>query len=101
MITTDAVLLEIGNALARSFKQEAIVIIEQFLTADEVKIVHLTPELFTKSFALYRQYQDKTWSLVDCISIVVMREADISQVLSFDRHFIQAGFTVLDSESTG
>jgi predicted nucleic acid-binding protein len=101
LITTDAVLLEIGNALARSFKQEAIVIIEQFLTADEVKIVHLTPELFTKSFALYRQYQDKTWSLVDCISIVVMGEADISQVLSFDRHFIQAGFTVLDSESTG
>jgi hypothetical protein len=66
-----------------------------------VTIVHLTPELFTKGFALYRQYQDKTWSLVDCISIVVMREAHIDQVLSFDRHFIQAGFTVLDSESPG
>lgn len=101
LITTNAVLLEIGNALARSFKPEATAIIEQFLTANEVSIVYLTPELFTKGFALYRQYQDKTWSLVDCISIVVMREAHINQLLSFDRHFIQAGFTVLDSESTG
>jgi predicted nucleic acid-binding protein len=98
LITTDAVLLEIGNALARNFKLEAAAIIEQFLAADEVTIVHLTPELFTKGFALYRQYQDKTWSLVDCISIVVMREASISRVLGFDSHFVQAGFTVLDSE---
>ena len=31
---TDAVLLEIGNALARSYKQEAVEIIEQFLAAE-------------------------------------------------------------------
>jgi len=78
--------------------------IEQFLTADDTTIVYLTPQLFSKGFALYKQYQDKTWSLVDCISIVVMREANISRVLSFppsgtfqDRHFTQAGFTILAS----
>ena len=43
---TDAVLLEIGNALARSYKQEAVEIIDQFLAAEEVEVVHLTPRLF-------------------------------------------------------
>ena len=37
LLVTDAVLLEIGNALARSYKQEAIEIIAQFLAAEEVK----------------------------------------------------------------
>lgn len=36
LLVTDAVLLEIGNALARSYKAEAIAVIEQFITADEV-----------------------------------------------------------------
>ncbi len=47
LITTDAVLLEIGNALARNYKDEAVEIIEHFLTSNEVEIVRLTPELFT------------------------------------------------------
>ena len=45
LLVTDAVLLEIGNALARSYKQEAVEIIEQFLAAEEVEVVHLTPRL--------------------------------------------------------
>lgn len=97
-------LLEIGNALARSFKQEAIEIIEGFFAAGEVEIVHTTPELFNRAFSLYKQYQDKTWGLVDCLSFVVMQEAGITQALTFDHHFKQAGFDVLmnlDSETGG
>jgi predicted nucleic acid-binding protein len=95
LLVTDAVLLEIGNALARSYKQESIAVIERFLEADEVTIVHLTPQLFREGFALYKKYQDKAWSLVDCISIVVMQEIEVKQVLTFDKHFVQAGFVVL------
>ena len=50
VVTTDAVLLEIGNALARSFKSEATAVIEQFLTADEVTIVHPDPSTFRQGF---------------------------------------------------
>ncbi|MBN1314099.1 MAG: type II toxin-antitoxin system VapC family toxin [Anaerolineales bacterium] len=96
VLVTDAVLLEIGNALSRSFKQEASQVIEYFLTSDEVEIIHLTPELFEKGFELNKKYQDKEWSLVDCISFVVMQEKEVNQVLAFDRHFIQMGFEVLD-----
>jgi predicted nucleic acid-binding protein len=83
LLVTEAVLLEIGNALARNYKAEAGVIIEDFLTSDEVQVVHLTPQLFEEGFALYKQYQDKAWGLVDCISFVVMRQAGVSVALTF------------------
>ena len=95
LITTDAVLLEVGNALARNYKDEAVEIIEQFFASDEVEIVGLTPELFAQAFTLYKRHQDKAWGLVDCISFVVMKQAGISQALTFDQHFVQAGFQAL------
>ena len=95
LLTTDAVLLEVGNALARNYKDEAVEIIEHFFSSEEVEIVRLTPELFDKGFALYKSYQDQSWGLVDCISFVVMREANVTQALTCDRHFIQAGFQAL------
>lgn len=95
MLITDAVLLEIGNALAHGFKEEASALISQFLASDEVQISRLSPDLFDEAFALYRDYLDKEWSLVDCISFVVMRREKISQALTFDQHFVQAGFEIL------
>jgi hypothetical protein len=95
MLITDAVFLEIGNALAHGFKAEAGKIIANFLASDEVKVVRLSTELFDKAFALYQKYQDKEWSLVDCISFVVMRQEKISRALAFDQHFAQAGFEAL------
>ena len=95
LLTTDAVLLGIGNALSRGFKPQAVAIIERFLASAEVELVHLTPQLFDRAFALYKKYHDKEWSLVDCISFVVMREADVSQALTSDQHFVQAGFQSL------
>jgi uncharacterized protein len=71
-LITDAVLLEIGNGLARGHKDKAVDIIEDFLTSSDVEVVRLNEGLFTRAFALYKQHLDKTWGLVDCISFVVM-----------------------------
>lgn len=98
IITTDAVLLEIGNALSRIARPEAVKIIEYFRTAPETTIIPLTPQLFTSAIDLYTSYQDKTWGLVDCISFIVMADQQLSVALSFDRHFIQAGFTLAPLE---
>ncbi|MDX2231094.1 MAG: PIN domain-containing protein [Leptolyngbyaceae cyanobacterium bins.349] len=91
-LVTEAVLLEIGNALCRGLKQGAVEVIQYFLAAEEVEIVPLTTGLLLEGFALYQTYQDKEWSLVDCISFVVMRQQGIQQALTFDHHFDQAGF---------
>lgn len=94
-VTTDAVLLEVGNGLARRFKAEAIAVIEEFLSSEEVQITSVDAALFQKGFDLYKTYQDKEWGLVDCISFIVMRENGITDALTTDSHFEQAGFNVL------
>ena len=94
VVTTDAILLEIGNALSRIARNEASAIIRHFQTAPEVTLVSLTPELMSAALSLYEKHQDKTWGLVDCVSFVVMQNRKITAALAFDRHFIQAGFTL-------
>lgn len=95
LLVTDAVLLEIGNALAKSYREEAAAVIENFLTSREVKIVRLTPELFDLAFAEYKKHRDKEWGMIDCTSFIVMRQENVHQALTFDHHFEQAGFEVL------
>ena len=97
LVTTDAILLEIGNALSRNFKQQSVEVIEHFLTSGNVKIVHLHPPLFRKAFELYKSHSDKLWGLIDCVSFVVMKELIINDALTFDRHFEPAGFNILTS----
>ena len=95
LVTTDAILLGIGNALSRNFKRESVEIIEHFLTSDDVKVIHLHPPLFRRAFDLYKSHSDKQWGLIDCVSFVVMEELAITDALSADKHFEQAGFKVL------
>jgi uncharacterized protein len=99
LIITDAVLLEIGNSLSRSYKSEAIEIIEQFFVSEEVEIIRLDETLFDKAFQFYKSHADKTWGLVDCISFVVMNENGITDALTCDKHFVQAGFNALMLDS--
>jgi predicted nucleic acid-binding protein len=95
LITTDAALLEIGNALVKNFRAASVQVISEFLASREIQIVNLYPDLFHKGFALYRSHLDKTWGLIDCVSFIVMRESGILNSLTTDRHFEQAGFRAL------
>ena len=95
LVTTDAILLEIGNALSRNFKRQSVEIIEEFLTSDDVQVIHLHPPLFRKAFDLYKSRSDKVWGLIDCVSFVVMKDLGIAEALSADKHFDQAGFNIL------
>ena len=94
-VVTDAVLLEIGNALARNYKKQAIETIDHFLSAPDVELIRLTPQLFDDGYSLYKTHRDKEWGLVDCISFAVMRKNAIDEALTFDQHFVQAGFQAL------
>ena len=95
VLTTDAVLLEVGNMLARNHRTETVRAINTFLLSSEVEVIHLHKALLQRALSLYEQHQDKAWGLVDCISFVVMRDESIYKALSFDQHFIQAGFEIL------
>jgi uncharacterized protein len=95
LVTTEAVLLEITGALSARYKKAAISIIDSFLSNDDVDIIPFSKELFSRSLDLYKKYADKEWSLVDCLSFLVMRDKKIDGALSSDAHFKQAGFNAL------
>jgi len=95
LLTKDAVLLEIGNALARRNRTQAAAMIQRLLAAEHVTVVRLTPELFERAFAFYTTHRDKEWGMTDCISFVVMRDKEMADALTSDRHFVQAGFRAL------
>ncbi|HKP38057.1 MAG TPA: PIN domain-containing protein [Pyrinomonadaceae bacterium] len=97
LLTTSAVLFEIGNALAKDFRAEAVNVIRVLAGSTRVEVAEIDLKLLNNGLAVYENYADKTWGLVDCISFVVMREAEVNQVLTFDRDFEQAGFRVLSS----
>lgn len=94
-LTTDCVLLEIENSLARSFRSAAVGTIKNFLTSEEIIIIGLAADLFHRAFELYQTYNDKTWGLIDCVSFIVMRENNITDALTNDKHFQQVGFNAL------
>lgn len=60
-----------------------------------VDIVHVDPVLDSQAWQLLVERPDKEWSLVDCASFVVMRQAGLVEALTTDHHFEQAGFVRL------
>lgn len=58
-------------------------------------IVPSTQTPFDQGVKLYAKRPDKDWSLTDCISFVVMRDQGITQALTGDHYFEQAGFMAL------
>lgn len=96
LVTTQAILLEIGNALSKQkFRAAAIELLDALATDPNVEVVPLTNSLYQVAFNLFKQREDKEWGLVDCISFVVMQERGITDALTADAHFQQAGFRAL------
>ena len=62
---------------------------------EDFEVVPASAELFQRGVEFFCARPDKEWSLTDCISFVVMAEKGISEALTADRHFEQAGFKAL------
>jgi predicted nucleic acid-binding protein len=90
--TTEAILVEIGNALSAFNRQAAVQFIEQCYHTPNMHVVSVDTSLLLRALRLYHSRSDKTWGLTDCISFVTMQERDLSHALTSDRHFEQAGF---------
>jgi uncharacterized protein len=73
-------------------RQEIIKFSSLILTDDDIKIVWVDETLHTKAVELMQQRQDKTYSLCDSVSFIIMREQNINEALTTDKHFEQEGF---------
>ncbi|NQT87546.1 type II toxin-antitoxin system VapC family toxin [bacterium] len=96
MVTTGFVLTEVADALCDRSQRRNVVHLLDTVRADPYYVmVPASQELLDRGLDLYRRRPDKDWSLTDCISFVVMRERGITEALTADHHFQQAGFMAL------
>ncbi len=96
MITTQAILLEVGNAFAKPPFREAAITIQQNLAADPyVSILPVTESLLRRAWSLFAERKDKEWGVTDCLSFVAMHDLGLTVGLTADHHFEQAGFRAI------
>jgi len=95
IITTSYIITELIALLSsplRIPRPKAIAFIQSLKTSPYVEIIHISQEIDSKAWKLLTMRPDKEWSLVDCSSFNVMQERKITQSLTSDHHFEQAGF---------
>ena len=98
IITTDSILIEVLNFFAEhgnEARRRAVLAVEQLLITPDTEVVPQSHDNFLAGLTFYKARADKGYSLTDCISMTIMRERNITDVLTHDRHFGQEGFTVL------
>ena len=96
LVTTAWVVTELADGLCKAGTRPIFVRLLALLKADpQVTIVPADQGLMDRGLAPYVSRPDKDWSLTDCISFVVMQERSITEALTADHHFEQAGFIAL------
>jgi predicted nucleic acid-binding protein len=98
VITSEMVLTEFLNDSSDSgavLRRTAALMIRGLRRRAEILIVPQTSIQFQEALALYEQRDDKRWSLTDCASFQIMRRDRMTQALTYDHHFEQAGFQAL------
>lgn len=96
IVTTEWVLTELGNYLSGHANRALFVPFVRDLPTDpRVEIVTATHPQFEAGCALFDSRPDKEWSITDCISMVLLMERGMTEVLTCDHHFEQAGYSIL------
>ena len=96
LVTTGLVFAEAVTFFnTRGQHAKAVEIGNRLLESPAVTLVQVDTPLLLAAWEYFQQHADKTFSLADCASFVVMNEREIQQALAFDRHFMQAGFQKL------
>ena len=90
------IMFEIADGFARLGRREiGISLLEQISRAENYIVHPFRAATYRNAFALYLSRRDKEWSLTDCYSFELMKELELVDVLTADRHFEQFGYHIL------
>lgn len=96
LITTQFILAEIADGFsAVRFRKSAVKIVHSLLEDAQVEVTPASSDLFHRGLELYESRPDKNWGLTDCFSFVIMQDNGLTDALTTDDHFRQAGFNAL------
>ena len=96
LLTTAWILAEIADGLVEHRTRSRFMqFYDDLRSRDDVEIIATTATWFDEGIDLYRRRVDKGWSLTDCISFVAMERYRLTEALTADHHFEQAGYVAL------
>lgn len=97
LLTHNYVLVEfVALAQARNApRAEALQFVADLFNDAEVEVVWVNTDLHQNALALLQGRLDKTWSLCDAVSFLLMQQRGLTEALTTDHHFEQAGFIKL------
>lgn len=96
LVTTSFVFDEVVTYLnSRGHHAKAVQVGNSLLRSPSVEFIVVDDALFHAGWTFFESHADKTYSLTDCISFVVMQQRGIGAAFGFDRHFVQAGFQMM------
>ncbi len=98
VMTTETVLVEFLTGLSNlgsDLREYGVKIVQNVFEDANVRVVPQTHDLLMKGLKRYKERPDKKYSMQDCISMIVMEENSIEEVLSSDHHFEQERFAIL------
>ncbi len=95
LFTSDYIFDEtVTVAKSRMNHHQAVALGEALLSSKVLTIVAVSEDLQRESWELFKNHEDKGFSFTDCTSFMIMKAHRLNQVLAFDHHFSQMGFTV-------
>ncbi len=80
---------------AKINKKTAIELGNILLNSKILNIGNIDSELWQEGWRIFKKYQDKEFSFIDCISFAFMKENGIKKAFAFDKHFSQFGFELI------
>lgn len=95
LVTTNWVLVELTALLTsplRVTKPRQIELLEDIRADSSVVVIPIDSQMENDAWQLWKARPDKAWTLNDCASFVAMSRRGLSEALTADHHFEQAGF---------
>jgi len=98
LVTSNYVLVETytriryddGHAKAIKFHS----LIQEAIKVGRLHLEWVTPTIHQEAWAIFEDYADQVFSLVDCTSFVIASHAGVKEAFGFDEHFNTMGFIV-------
>ncbi len=88
VVLTTAQIFEVVNILESWISHQAAREIIDFLfTAKNIKIYAVTQKDLEEALTVAERYKDNEIGINDCVTYIAMKNANISEILSFDKHF--------------
>ena len=96
VVTSSLVMVEVLNRFAgTSLRAAAAKLASSIRAQPDLIYIDADGAHYVKALGKYTRYRDKKWSLTDCSSMILMEDFAITETLTSDHDFEQAGYVAL------